>query len=128
MFVVVYSIQGPKGFEGPTCCQQDFVSTGVHGYKLGDVIDAAFVSDPHAIFQRAVLCDFFLAEDWKCRALLCDPDFTSVYSLSLQRRGDNGAFVHRPLLHKVLNTTNQQHLKTNGSTLGNVWYVIHDNN
>lgn len=63
MFLVVYSIQRPEGFKGSTCCQQDFIPARVHGNKLCDVIDATFVSDPHAILQRAVTGDLFLAED-----------------------------------------------------------------
>lgn len=89
MFLAVYSIQRPKGFKGPACRQQDFIPTRVQGHKLSDVIDAASVSDPHAIFRRAVLCDFFLAKDGRCRGLLCGLHFTGLCLLTLHSREDN---------------------------------------
>lgn len=63
MFLVVHGIQSPKRFKSSTCCQQDFIAPRVHRHKLCDVVDAAFVSDPHSVFQTAVLCDFIVAED-----------------------------------------------------------------
>lgn len=65
MFLVVHSIQRPKGFEGSTCRQQDLLSTGMHGHKLCDVVDATFVGDPDTIFKSAVTGDLFLGEDGK---------------------------------------------------------------
>lgn len=86
MFLVVYSIQSPKGFKCPARCQQDFIPTWVHGHKLSNVIDAAFVSHPHTIFQRAVLCDFFLPENGKRGGLVYGLRCVSL--LSLHRRDE----------------------------------------
>lgn len=86
MFLVVDSIQRPKGFKVPACRQQDFIPTRMHGHELGDVIDATFVSDPHAIFQRAVTGDLFLGEDGESRGLLYGLHSDGVCLLSLRRR------------------------------------------
>lgn len=65
MFLIVHGIQRPKGFKRSTCRQQDLISTGMHGHKLCDVIDATFVGDPDTIFESAVTGDVFLGEDGK---------------------------------------------------------------
>lgn len=86
MFLVVHSIQRPKGFKGSTCCQQDFIPTRMHSHKLRDVIDSTFVSDPHAIFQRAVAGDLLLGEDGESGALLYGLRSDWIYLLGLRWR------------------------------------------
>lgn len=107
MFLIVHSIQRPKGFKGSTCRQQDFIPTRMHGHKLCDVIDSTFVSDPHTIFQRAMTGDLFLGEDGKSRSLL----YGCVCLLSLHRREQRkrplwdpskGAFKKRGLVTRSL--------------------------
>lgn len=114
MLLVVYSVHSPKGFNSPTCCQHDFISTRVLGHKLCDVIDATFVSHPHAVLQGAVLGDLHLAEDGERGGLLCGLPSAAVCPLWLQEDAEK----HQS--YKLTNTCVEQSWEnpTNRSEVG----------
>lgn len=92
MFLVVHSIQRPKGFEGPTCRQQDLISTRMYGHELCDVVDATFVGDPDTILKSAVTGDLILGEDGKSWAFLYGP----LGLLGLHKRRQRRAGICEP--------------------------------
>lgn len=101
MLLIVYRIKRPEGLNGTTCCHHDFLPTRVHGNKLGNVIDAAFVGDPHAIFQGAMLCNFLLADDRKPGALLYSLH-RKRGSISFYQNSNNLVVMHRPIYSPLI--------------------------